>query len=140
MLRCNFFLKKWGVGLYANYATASAKNRTYRETDHFVYIAPSASFRGGNERFLIILSVGAGPMFYNAKYNDPKGGTTTDQTLDKTVLGFHLSASGERKLNKNLALGGKIGFAGGSIKMGNTDKRFSVANFLIGSYISFRTW
>lgn len=131
-----FFKEHWGLGLNLNYVSANAKTFDMEETDRFIYIGPTFSVRYEFNQFLLIMSAGFGPMFFNAKGN-LEG---YQASFNRTVFASQASISLEYKVSKQIGIGAKIGVSGGTMKIDGIDDRLSASNFLIGGFVSFKSW
>ena len=142
-----FFKEAWGLGLNINYASASVSGtdvyipgagtfKNFKETNRFIYVGPMFSTRYEFNQFLLILNVGIGPMFFNVK----DSGDLIENSITKVAFASQVSASIEYKINNSIGIGLKTGFVGGSVKIDGLEDRISASNFIIGGFISFRSW
>lgn len=151
-----FFTDLWGLGINANYVQsgASGKNLTipnfgnankYKENNKFFFVGATASVRADMRNFLWIATFGFGPLFYtNDMYID-------DQLIRGTQTAFaaYGAFSGEYKISRSMGAGIKLSYTNGSIKSLNygdnktahlDEGRWSVSNFMITAFLSFKTW
>lgn len=148
-----FFKESWGLGVNVNWnsSAASSENVTllgselnsYKETQSILYAGPSFVTRNEGEKFLLVSSIGLGPLFY---FND----ATMDGVVingRKTTFGVNAGIAGEYKLNAKTGVGLKLSYTLGSIDSINLDGRsndleetITLSNLMISAFISFRRW
>lgn len=150
-----FFKDLWGLGINANYVQCSANGTNlsvpnigvigkYKETQKFFFIGPTVNVRGDFDKFLLISNFGLGPLFY-----------TNDASMEhisiigtQTAFAYYAGISGEYKISRSMGAGLKLSYTYGSIGSLNYNNdsivfdgtRFSVSNFMITAFLSFRTW
>ena len=151
-----FFKETWGIGLNANMASFSTSVNgsftmpgidgtinSYIESQRVLYVGPSFATRLESEKFLLLASIGVGPIFFmdNITING------LEFNGKQTTLGTNITLSGEYKLNNKMGLGLKLSSTGGKIDSVNlngqnvkTVEDVSLANFTASVFLSFRTW
>lgn len=151
-----FFKETWGIGLNANmssFSTSASSSFTmpdvegtissYNESQRTIYVGPSFVTRHETDKFLLIGSVGFGPIFFmdNASIN----GIEVNGT--QTTLGTNISLSGEYKMSNKMGLGLKLSSTGGTINSLNfngqnikSKEPLSLANVTASLFLSFRSW
>lgn len=148
-----FFKEKWGVGIEANMSafstsggnfTLDGKNiTTYDETQRIIYVGPSFATRLESEKFIMLASIGFGPLFFvdNITANGVNG------IGNKTTLGSNLTLSAEYKMQNKMGVGLKISQTAGNIDSmtfeGQTiqsNEAFNLSSFSISLFLSFRSW
>ena len=149
-----FFKETWGLGLNANFCSASTSGNNvkfpdldnavnYKETQNFIYFGPSFVGRMESEKFMMITNVGFGPLFFNTDMNF-NGQSVTG---NKATLGVNAGIAGEYKLNGKTGVGLKLSYVIGTIDNLNVegtnvsmDQEISVSNLMVTAFISFRSW
>lgn len=149
-----FFKETWGLGLNANFCSASGSAGNmkfpdleqvvnYKETQNFIYFGPSFVGRNETEKFLLITHIGFGPVFFGVDMNY----SGQSITGNKTTLGVNAGIAGEYKISNRTGLGLKLSYVTGSvdkINIENTnvemDNKISVSNLMATLFISFRSW
>ena len=150
-----FFKESWGLGLNANYcgSSTSGSNITlpdmdqpvssYEETQSMLFVGPSFVGRNEFSQFLLVSSVGIGPLFYTD--NITVNGVTGKG--NKTTLGFNAGLAGEYKLNARTGVGLKLSYTIGSINSLNfegqnleSEETMSISNLMATVFLSFRSW
>lgn len=150
-----FFKETWGLGLNANLCSTSTSGggftnpadgqmiNNYRETQRFLFAGPSFATRAESEKFLLVSSIGIGPLFFmnDITVNGIVGNGS------RTTVGFNLGVAGEYKLNHKTGLGLKLSYTLGTINSVNLegtnikyDEPVSVSNLMVTAFLSFRTW
>ena len=150
-----FFKQTWGLGLNANMSSFSTSGSgftipdvegvisSYNETQRIIYVGPTFALRHETDKFLLIGTIGVGPIFYmdNMTING------IELNGRQTSLGTNISLSGEYKMNEKLGLGIKLFSTGGSIDSMNfegqsfdTDEVIGLSNIGLSIFLSFRTW
>lgn len=150
-----FFKESWGLGLNANYCGSSTSGNnitlpdmdqpvsSYEETQSMLYFGPSFVGRNEFSQFLLVSSVGFGPLFYmdNITVNGVSG------MGNKTTLGFNAGLAGEYKLNTKTGIGLKLSYTIGSINSLNfegqnleSEETMSISNLMTTVFLSFRSW
>jgi hypothetical protein len=150
-----FFRKSWGIGLNANLCTASTSGsgftlpgldqiiNSYEETPRCFYIGPAFSTRSENDKFLLVTSVGIGPLFFMDNITIDG----IEMNGNKTTVGINAGFSGEYKMNNKMGLGLKLSYTIGTISSINfegqniqPDEKINVSNLMITAFLSFRSW
>ena len=149
-----FFKESWGLGLNANFSSASTSGNNviipdigqavnYKETQSIIYVGPSFIGRNESEKFLLITHVGVGPLFFNADMNY----SGQSFTGNKTTVGLNAGIAGEYKVNNKTGVGLKLSYVMGSIDNLNVEgqnvkykEKISVSNLMATLFISFRSW
>lgn len=149
-----FFKEGWGVGLNANYCSASTSGDNitipdfehsvnYKETQRFLYVGPSFVGRNRSEKFLLVSNIGIGPLFFNSNMN--LSGVNVNG--HKTTLGVNAGIAGEYKISSKTGIGLKLSYVVGSIDNLNVEgknvkskEKISVFNLMATLFISFRSW
>ncbi len=150
-----FFKESWGLGLNANYCSSSTSGinitlpdmdqtvSSYEETQSMLFVGPSFVGRNEFSQFLLVSSVGIGPLFYMD--NITMNGVTGKGT--KTTLGVNAGIAGEYKLNAKTGLGMKLSYTIGSINSMNfegqnleSEETMSISNLMATVFLSFRSW
>ena len=113
------------------------------ERERILYIGPTYVTRSETDKFLLITSLGVGPIFIW----DKMFVSSIEANATKTTIGANAALSGEYKMSSNLGLGLKLACTVGSIGSmkfeGQTikaDERISVSHFMASLFLSFRTW
>ncbi|MCI1648013.1 MAG: porin family protein [Bacteroides sp.] len=133
-----FFQEHFGIGLNANLAkhNKDAMNELgIKETDKMFFIGPTCNLRYISGKWGLYTGLGLGPVFYSGKVNTEGA----QVSLSKTTFGLNCSISGEYRLSETIGAGLKLSAIAGSFKTDGIDERFSVSNFIITGFISFRT-
>jgi len=150
-----FFKESWGLGLNANYCGSSTSGSnisipdmdqtvsSYEETQSMLFVGPSFVGRNEFSQFLLVSSVGIGPLFYTD--NITVNGVTGKGT--KTTLGVNAGIAGEYKLNAKTGLGLKLSYTIGSINSMSfegqnieSEETVSISNLMATVFLSFRSW
>ena len=150
-----FFRESWGVGLNANLCTASTSGsgftlpgqyqtiNSYEETPQCFYIGPAFTVRSESDKFLLVTSVGIGPLFFMD--NITIDGVEVNG--NKTTVGINAGFSGEYKMNNKMGLGLKLSYTIGTINSINlegqnipSDEKINVSNLMFTVFLSFRSW
>lgn len=149
-----FFKETWGLGLNANYCSASTSGNNvtipgtditgnYKETQNFIYVGPSFVGRNESDKFLLLTNVGIGPLFFNADMN-LNGRNLIGR---KTTLGLNAGIAGEYKVSGKTGIGLKLSYVMGTIDNMNvegqnmkSDEKISVSNLMATVFVSFRSW
>ncbi|MDD2476490.1 MAG: outer membrane beta-barrel protein [Dysgonamonadaceae bacterium] len=150
-----FFKRTWGLGLNANMSSFSTSGsgftipdfdgpiRSYDETKRIIYIGPTYALRHETDKFLLIGTIGLGPIFYAD--NMTINGVEVNGT--QTGLGTNISLAGEYKMSNTLGLGIKLSSTGGSIESltingqnVKADQVIGLSNIGVSLYLSFRSW
>lgn len=150
-----FFKESWGLGLNANYCSSSTSGNnitlpdmdqtvsSYEETQSMLFVGPSFVGRNEFSQFLLVSSVGIGPLFYTD--NITVNGVTGKGT--KTTLGVNAGIAGEYKLNAKTGLGLKLSYTIGSINSMSfegqnieSEETVSISNLMATVFLSFRSW
>lgn len=143
-----YFKENWGIGLNVNLARQSASgNDIYvngyrvnnvKEYTNFVYVGPTFNFRcdlGAKMNFYA--SMGIGPIFFidNVTFEGKEA------RLEKTAFASSASISADYSINTSLGVGLKLSATGGTIsgESFGLNERVSVSNFMVTTYLSFRT-
>lgn len=149
-----FFKETWGLGLNANFCSASTSGENIRlpdvdnamnlkEVQSVIYIGPSFVGRNESEKFMLITNIGLGPIFFNTDMN------FSGQSLvgKQTTLGVNAGIAGEYKLNGKTGIGLKLSYVMGTINSINIEgqkiqkeQEVSVSNLMATLFISFRSW
>lgn len=149
-----FFKETWGLGLNANFYSASTSGENIRlpdvdnamnlkEVQSVIYIGPSFVGRNESEKFMLITNIGLGPIFFNTDMN------FSGQSLvgKQTTLGVNAGIAGEYKLNGKTGIGLKLSYVMGTINSINIEgqkiqkeQEVSVSNLMATLFISFRSW
>lgn len=114
------------MGLNSNFSSASTSGNNvtipgidqavnYKETQSIVYVGPSFVGRNESDKFLLIIHVGVGPLFFNVDMNY-KGQSITG---NKTTVGVNAGIAGEYKVNNKTGVGLKLSYVMGSIPYRN---------------------
>lgn len=150
-----FFKETWGLGLNANMSSFSTSGsgftipdvegtvHSYDETQRIIYVGPSFATRLETDKFLLLATIGLGPIFYAD--NMTINGIEVNGT--KTTFGTNISLSGEYKMKNKMGIGLKLSSTGGSIDSMNfqgqkfdSDEAISLANIGVSIFLSFRSW
>lgn len=149
-----FFKEGWGLGLNANYCSASTsgdnitipglnQSVNYKETQSFLYVGPSFVGRNESEKFLLVSNFGIGPLFVNSDMN--LSGVNINGS--KTTIGINAGVAGEYKVNSKTGVGLKLSYVMGTIDNMNvegqnykSEEKISVSNLMATLFISFRSW
>lgn len=149
-----FFKEGWGLGLNANYCSASTsgdnvtipgidQSVNYKETQSFLYVGPSFAGRNEGEKFLLVSSFGIGPIFFNSDMN--LSGASINGS--KTTVGINAGIAGEYKVSAKTGLGLKLSYVMGTIDNMNvegqnvkSEEKISVSNLMATVFVSFRSW
>ena len=149
-----FFKETWGVGLNANFCSASTSGENIRlpdvdnamnlkEVQSVIYIGPTFVGRNVSEKFMLITNIGLGPIFFNTDMN------FSGQSLvgKQTTLGVNAGIAGEYKLNGKTGIGLELSYVMGTINSINIEgqkiqkeQEVSVSNLMATLFISFRSW
>lgn len=149
-----FFKQAWGLGINANMCVASTSGggftipdvgtiNSYKETQRILYVGPSFNSRNETDKFLLITSIGLGPLFFmnNININGVEGNG------NQTTLGINVGVSGEYKMNNKVGLGLKLAYTSGSIDSVNFEgqkidagKSSSISHLTASLFLSFRSW
>lgn len=149
-----FFKETWGLGLNANFCSASTSGENVKlpdvdnamnlkEVQNIIYIGPSFVGRNESEKFMLITNIGLGPIFFNTDMN------FSGQSLvgKQTTLGVNAGIAGEYKLNGKTGVGLKLSYVMGTINSINIEgqkiqkeQKVSVSNLMVTAFISFRSW
>ena len=151
-----FFKRTWGLGLNVNMSSFSTTANgsfklpgeeqtinSYDETQRIIYVGPTFASRYESDKFLLIASIGLGPIFYAD--NMTINGFEVNGT--QTGLGTNISLSGEYKMSNTMGLGVKFSSTGGSIESlkvngqnVKADQVIGLSNIGVSLYLSFRSW
>jgi opacity protein-like surface antigen len=150
-----FFRESWGVGLNANLCTASTSGSgftlpgldqtidSYDETQRCLYVGPAFAARSESDRFLLVTSIGIGPLVFM----DDITIDGVEMSGNKTTVGINAGFSGEYKMNNRMGLGLKLSYTMGTINSINfegqnipSDEKINVSNLIFTVFLSFRSW
>ena len=150
-----FFKKSWGLGLNANMGSFSTSGgnfkipgvegtvNDYKETQRLIYIGPSFASRMESDKFILLVTIGFGGVYYT----DDMIINGVELNLNQTTFGTNISISGEYKLNNKMGLGLKVSSTAASIDSMNfqgqkieTEEKVSASNFAASVFLSFRSW
>lgn len=150
-----FFNQTWGVGLNANMGSFSTSGgnfkipgvegtiNDYKETQRLIYVGPSFASRMESDKFILLVTIGFGGVYYMDDMNI----NGVELNLNQTTFGTNISISGEYKLNNKLGLGLKVSSTAASIDSMNfqgqkieTEEKVSASNFAASVFLSFRSW
>lgn len=149
-----FFKETWGLGLNANFYSSSTSGENVnipdfdspmnvKLTQSYIYMGPSLVARQETNNFMLLSSVGFGPIIFNEDSN-MSGRNIVGK---KTTLGMNVEISGEYKVSSKTGVGLKLSYINGTIQDINIegqnhelDNISSLSNLMATLFVSFKSW